>query len=565
MKIAAITSPSITFNNKIFKPSVKNSEDKTQETMTKPSALQSFKSYTPSFSGLWFENNIVKNIKKKEYQGLGLYKEGGGYVDFNKVGWANLSQEPLDLIKANNTEIYAFQHANALAEANDSTWVRRFNHYNVTKPLAVFHTLNSQKAKAGFEANLKELLDIKKHKSLDVPITNQNGRLNLDCVVFDTETTGTNLSDTRRQLDKIIQIGGIQVKGGKVINESAYNQLINPEMHIPEGATKVHGITDDMLQDKPTMEKVLKPFINDYLNKKNGVIVAYNSKFDMTILNNEIKEHNKYSKDTLKERPVIKVLDPFILIQRIHPYLGARKKLGEQYKFLFCKNLDDAHDAFADVKGTVNVLKYCLYYLSEHRVDKSKPLTMREVLVFQNGGNVPNIDIPLDNEGCNARVNFRKSYTQIAMAVDNYFKGYKLTSDVMKELEPLIGSENIQKLNGGLKNKLVGLNQNDGLPENPAETDMTSNDEGLHNAFYVMERNFKKVLDLYKIDAYGDLSKEEVVELITEKAKQYIHDDSIDIWMKNPNPKDIKDGNDMPDFKISKRVMEEEAAEKAQE
>lgn len=57
--------------------------------------------------------------------------------------------------------------------------------------------------------------------------------------------------------------------------------------------------------------------------------------------------------------------------------------------------MENAHDAFADVKGTVDVLKYTLYYLSEHRKDKSKPLTLREVLLFQNGCNVANIDIPL--------------------------------------------------------------------------------------------------------------------------------------------------------------------------
>ena len=73
-----------------------------------------------------------------------------------------------------------------------------------------------------------------------------------------------------------------------------------------------------------------------------------------------------------------------------------------------------------------------------------------------------------------------------------------------------------------------------------------------------MQNNFKKVLEFAKIEAYNGKTKEEIIEIITQKAKNYIHKDSIDFWMKNPNPKDIKEGNDLPDFYISKRVMLED-------
>ncbi len=527
-----------------------------EETHNYAGSLKDIKPYFVPFKGLWFENNVVKEVKGKEYQGAGLYKAGGNFLDFSKVGWEYLSKEPIDITTATEKEIYAFCHANALAEANDTTWVRRYNSYNVTKPLAVFHTLNSQKSKEHFASVLKELYNFNAHKNLDVPIVNNDGKLSIDCVVFDTETTGLNLTDRTKPLDKIIQIGAIQVKNGDIIQDSAYNQLLDPEMHIPEASSDVHGITDDMVQGKPTIETILKPFVNDYMNKKNGVIVAYNSKFDMTILNNAIEEHNSYSHEPLKARKSCKVLDPFILIQRIHPYLGARKKLSEQYKFLFCKNLDDAHDAFADVKGTVDVMKYCLYFLNENRKDKTKPLTLREVLIFQNGGKVENLNIPLDNEGCNARVSFNKSYSQVSLAVDNYFKGYKLTGKALKELVPVIGEENARKLEReNLKNKTYDLNPKDGYPINPQETKMLPKQGGVENAFYVMEKNFKKVLGFCKLEPYGDKTQEEIIDIIAEKAKYYVKEDSIDIWMKNPNPVDIRDGNDLPDFRISKKVL----------
>lgn len=96
--------------------------------------------------------------------------------------------------------------------------------------------------------------------------------------------------------------------------------------------------------------------------------------------------------------------------------------------------MENAHDAFADVKGTVDVLKYTLYYLSEHRKDKSKPLTLREVLLFQNGCNVANIDIPFDSDRCNDSVNMRASYRPVSLSVDNYHDGYMLTKNILMNL-----------------------------------------------------------------------------------------------------------------------------------
>ncbi len=55
------------------------------------------------------------------------------------------------------------------------------------------------------------------------------------------------------------------------------------------------------------------------------------------------------------------------MIQRIHPFIGAKKKLESQYRFLFCKDIEGhAHDAFNDVNATMDVLKYCVLYLNKH-------------------------------------------------------------------------------------------------------------------------------------------------------------------------------------------------------
>ncbi len=509
-------------------------------------------------SSEWLENNVIKQIKGKKYQGAGLYDEKGIYLDFLKVGNEKLSQEPIDISVAEDKEVYAYWHALALAESYDSSWVRRYNKFNVTKPLAVFHTLNSEASQEIFAANLKILQNPYLCKSLDVDVTDREGNLSLNCTVFDTETTGVKINtEDFSENDRIVQIGATQIKNGKVVEKTAYNQLINPEIPIPEEASAVHGIKDEDVANAKTLEAILETFLKNYLNKENGVIVAYNSKFDITLLNNAIREHNTVSDKKLKERPIFKVLDPFILIQKIHPYLGVKKRLSNQYQFLFCKNLEGAHDALADVKGTVDVLKYCLYYLNEHRKDKSVPLTLREVLIFQNGGRVANIDLPMDVENCNSRVNYDKSYILASINVDNYFKGYKLSNEIVEEIKDEIGEDNILKLaEASIINEEHTL-KHKGFKINPAETKRIPKSAKYENPFYILRSNFKEVLGFADLEDYNGKSKEEIEDLIIEKSKLFLHKQSMPVWMKNPNPFDIKDGNDLPDLKIARKVMEE--------
>ena len=312
------------------------------------------------------------------------------------------------------------------------------------------------------------------------------------------------------------------------------------------------------------MNAVLKGFLGKHLNKQNGVIVAYNSKFDVTLLNKAIREHNVASTVELKQKQAFKVLDPFILIQRIHPFLGAKKKLSTQYQWLFCKEMEDAHDALADVKGTVDVLKYCLYYLSEHRKNKSVPLSLREVLAFQNGSqNIQNIDIPLHStKNFSSKFNFKTSYRKEPLNVDNYFKGYKLTKESLKEISEEIGEANVAKLeNDGVVGSVVDMTYR-GHRILPAETKRVPKTGGFENSFYTMEKNMKKVLGFAKLVANdkNGKTKEEIEELILEKSKYYIHNKNINTWIKNVNPEDIKHGNDLPDLEIARRVMVENSS-----
>ncbi|MDK2967477.1 MULTISPECIES: exonuclease domain-containing protein [Lacrimispora] len=96
-----------------------------------------------------------------------------------------------------------------------------------------------------------------------------------DYVVFDLETTGV---DT--QEDSIIEISAVKVKHHVITEE--FNQLINPGTHIPAGATKINGITDEMVKEAPFLSEVLPDFLS-FIGKE--VLVGHNiQSFDLLFL-----------------------------------------------------------------------------------------------------------------------------------------------------------------------------------------------------------------------------------------------------------------------------------------
>lgn len=490
-------------------------------------------------------DEAVKAVKK-EYQGAGLYD--GNYIDWNKAGWDNLSKEPLDWEKASDLEIAAFYHAMALAETKDSTWVRRYNETNVPEFLSTYH----KTAKFG---QLKEyydyLLDLKaiginKHPEigkpsfLDKPVLDEKGNFNLEFCVFDTETTGI---DKSLDGDRIVQLGAVKVGKDGVKGNTAVSQFINPEMPIPEGASNVHHITDEMVADKPKMEEVLNDFLNRYL--KDQLLVAYNASFDIPMLNNSIQRYNTEAVSKEHEKAMALTLDPFILIQRIHPFVGASKKLSEQYKYLFARNMEGAHDALDDVKGTVDVLKYCCYYLQEHA---NRPLTVKDLLTFQFGGKVDGLDLQLSKRGYDQTKSFKTSYRLDALVVKNFFDGYLITEtssrkktnrNVISDLKPIIGEDNAQKL--------WALRQTD--PDSRIKSRDT------------MEAKLESLED--PLQPYNGMSVEEIIDVIIDKSKYYINNRPVEVWRKNTRTDHLYYGNDLPDVKIIKKVMAERKIEDA--
>jgi DNA polymerase-3 subunit epsilon len=84
---------------------------------------------------------------------------------------------------------------------------------------------------------------------------------------LDTETTGLDRSD------RLVEIGVVDDAGAVV-----FQSLINPGMPIPPAASKVHGITDEMVRDAPRLDAVT-PALRALLIA-DGEVVIYNAEFD---------------------------------------------------------------------------------------------------------------------------------------------------------------------------------------------------------------------------------------------------------------------------------------------
>lgn len=90
-------------------------------------------------------------------------------------------------------------------------------------------------------------------------------------VFFDLETTG--LDDIQ---DEIVEIGAQKYIGGKLVDE--WSSLVCPKQQISPQATKISGITQEMLDGQPAIESVLPHFLQWM---QGGILVAHNATFDI--------------------------------------------------------------------------------------------------------------------------------------------------------------------------------------------------------------------------------------------------------------------------------------------
>ncbi len=113
-------------------------------------------------------------------------------------------------------------------------------------------------------------------------------------IFLDTETTGLSFRDGH----KIVEIACIETKD-LIATGKVFHKLINPKRSMPDEAYKVHGFSQEFLNDKETFEQIADEFLNFIKDKK---IIIHNAPFDLGFLDGEL---GFVKKDKINKKLVI--------------------------------------------------------------------------------------------------------------------------------------------------------------------------------------------------------------------------------------------------------------------
>ena len=99
-------------------------------------------------------------------------------------------------------------------------------------------------------------------------------------IILDTETTGFD----PLKGDRVVEIGCVEVYN-YVATGRTFHVYLNPGRSMPSEATKVHGLTDEFLANKPMFTEIVEDFLNFIGDDR---LVAHNAGFDMNFINAEL-------------------------------------------------------------------------------------------------------------------------------------------------------------------------------------------------------------------------------------------------------------------------------------
>ncbi|WP_152046449.1 DNA polymerase III subunit epsilon [Aureimonas psammosilenae] len=99
-------------------------------------------------------------------------------------------------------------------------------------------------------------------------------------IVFDTETTGLEF-----EADRLIEIGGIEL-WNHIPTGRSFHRFIRPaDRKVHPEALAIHGISDEMLADKPLFAEVVEDILEFFGDAR---LIAHNASFDIRFMNAEL-------------------------------------------------------------------------------------------------------------------------------------------------------------------------------------------------------------------------------------------------------------------------------------
>ena len=156
-------------------------------------------------------------------------------------------------------------------------------------------------------------------------------------IVLDTETTGLEV----KQGHRVIEIGAVLLNDRKK-SEEHFHSYLNPSRLIDEEASKVHGITNEDLKDKPSFDEIAEEFINFI---EGSTLVIHNAPFDIGFLEYEYKK----AKQNIDISSICEVFDSLTYARQLHP--GQKNSLDALCKRYNVDNSSrDFHGALLDAR-----------------------------------------------------------------------------------------------------------------------------------------------------------------------------------------------------------------------
>lgn len=299
-------------------------------------------------------------------------------------------------------------------------------------------------------------------------------------VVFDLETMGLNGHE-----HEIIEIGAIKLKGTRIVD--TFSSFVNPKKIIPKKISELTHITQDMVDNAPTIEDVLPKFLEF---TKDAVMVAHNSAFDMGFIRRDAK---KYMGIDYKP-PVIDTLQ---MARDLYPDLKGYNldRLNKTFKL----SLENHHRAIDDAQSTA---KLFIMFLEKY---------------IENG--VVNVE---DMNGA-FPLNIQKQATRNIVVIAKNLTGlqnlYRLVSeahiDYYGSKKPRVLKSRVDKLREGLivGSSLTSHFSNDGeLAEYYMRYDLENVEKNIDFYDYIELLPRAEYAELYEEDGTGTISSFEQIE-----------------------------------------------------
>lgn len=170
-----------------------------------------------------------------------------------------------------------------------------------------------------------------------------NLKLERPLAVIDLETTGT-----RYYADRIVEFSVLKINPDGTYKYK--NRKVNPQIKIPVGASNIHGITNEDVENEPTFRQLAKG-INEFLEDCD--LCGFNIlDFDLPLLAHEFARIGiEFSSNTRH------VVDTMTIYHMNVPYDPSSKRTLEAAFLLYCgKELKNAHSAEVDVAACAKII-----------------------------------------------------------------------------------------------------------------------------------------------------------------------------------------------------------------